>query len=125
MRIAAVLLLALAIVAAPAVQAFACQCGDQAAAAEPTSCCCCGDAATCNCCCQDEPAAPVRTTAGCTCSHDAPQASESPSVDLPAPVLVATLPAIPVSAPDVALAVRPASAAPDDPHPEVRAPLLL
>jgi len=126
MRIVLVTLLALAVVAAPAAQAAACRCEAEAAVREAAAAtCCCGDATACNCCGHHAPATPARTMAGCACAQDAPLSSETVDVELPAPVLLTTLPPVHETAAAVAFAVRLAPSAPRDPHPEVRAPLLL
>lgn len=125
MRTLVVAPLALVLVALPAAQAAACGCDAEGWAESPAAACaCCGPAAETCCCGSESEGTTQRLQQDCPCSLPAPQTSESPDIEVPAPVAGTEVPRD-GSAPLAAVYAHPPLAARIDPHPEVLLPLLL
>ncbi|MHC4547727.1 MAG: hypothetical protein ACYTEZ_03035 [Planctomycetota bacterium] len=124
MRRSFVALLALALVAAPAVQAVACRCGEEAQSfAAPRGGCCATTREAC-CCGPEEPDRGDHLERSCPGAHRAPQTFEPPVRELPAPVVAAVL-AVAESAPCGHVAAQQVPVARRDPHPGILLPLLI
>lgn len=125
MRTLFVVSLALVLVALPAAQAAACRCIEEGPTDDAAATCCCCEPLPEDCCCGSggDPAT-QRLERDCICSMPAPQSSEPPVIQVPAP-----------AAADETAATEPVSLAAvgrqqdlgvgRDPHPEVLLPLLL
>ena len=117
-------LLALTMIAAPAVQAMACRCTERVCtSAAEKSCCCCGDADVCTCCCGRTDGESSRMDSRCPCDDQNPWSERIEADDIPAPgPAIAPIPSRTVGSPAAAnldAVIR------IDPHPEVVLPLLI